>query len=179
LRCKALIAAITDDSPAELHQVAMRGGQLALDAFSVAPAAALRACNARLATREIRLVQLEGRPYYWCVEAPERTLLVSATDGGVPGRTLIYVDPHSAAPVLAYDASGRWYRWLFHGLHSLDFAWLYRARPLWDIVVLTLMGGGLLLSATGVWIGVKWLARQARAGERRRRAERARSAPAP
>ena len=39
-------------------------------------------------------------------------------------------------------------RWLYHGLHSLDFPWLYNYRPLWDIVVITLMFGGTALCVT-------------------------------
>jgi hypothetical protein len=77
-------------------------------------------------------------------------------------RTLIYIDPHTGAPVKAYDVSGRWYRWLFHGLHSLDFGALYGLRPLWDLLVLPLMLGGVAVSVTGTWIGYKWLKRKVR-----------------
>ena len=27
-------------------------------------------------------------------------------------------------------------RWLYHGLHSLDFPFLYARRPLWDVVMI-------------------------------------------
>jgi hypothetical protein len=36
-------------------------------------------------------------------------------------------------------------RWLYRGLHSLDFPWLYNHRPAWDIVVITLMLAGAAL----------------------------------
>jgi len=39
-------------------------------------------------------------------------------------------------------------RWLYHGLHSLDFPILHTRRPLWDIVVIALSLGGLVVSAT-------------------------------
>jgi hypothetical protein len=39
-------------------------------------------------------------------------------------------------------------RWLYHGLHSLDFPFLYYRRPLWDIVVIVLSIGGLIVSAS-------------------------------
>lgn len=77
-------------------------------------------------------------------------------------RTLVYIDPHTGTPEKAYDTSGRWYRWLFHGLHSLDFAGLYGVRPLWDLIVLPLMLGGVAVSVTGTWIGYKWLKRKVR-----------------
>jgi hypothetical protein len=39
---------------------------------------------------------------------------------------------------------------LYHGLHSLDFPWLYKYRPLWDIVVITLMLGCTALCVTSL-----------------------------
>jgi uncharacterized iron-regulated membrane protein len=214
---------LTDDTPDGSHQVVMRGGELDLTAFAAAPATVLAACNVAITTKELRLVQLRGEPYYWCVESPRRSRLVSGRHGRVaesvatlpvdvltaaarsllpehaiaesrlletydsyyypgwydklvngaskrlpvlrvtfddPTRTTVYIDPASAAPVLAYDTSARWYRWLFHGLHSLDFGRLYRARPLWDLIVLPLMLGGAVLSASGLWVGVRWLKRK-------------------
>ncbi len=41
-------------------------------------------------------------------------------------------------------------RWLYHGLHSLDFPWLYNYRPAWDIVVITFMLGGTALCVTSL-----------------------------
>jgi hypothetical protein len=43
---------------------------------------------------------------------------------------------------------GRWNRWLYHGLHNLDFPIWYYRRPLWDIGMILLSVGGLVLSAT-------------------------------
>jgi hypothetical protein len=215
----------TDDSPDGAQIARMSGDALDLAAFVVPPATAAAACGAQLDVKELRLVQLGGTPYYYCVETPHRSALFAADGRGngaafasfppdalldaaraiLPGvplasaelldaydayyypgwedklendgakrlpvlkivfadseRTLVYVDPHSGTPVKAYDASGRRYRWLFHGLHNLDFGRLYAARPLWDLVVLPLMLGGLAVSVTGTWIGYKWLQRKLR-----------------
>ena len=46
-------------------------------------------------------------------------------------------------------------RWLYNGLHSLDFAFWYNRRPLWDIGVLTLMLGGLASSTIGLYLGIR------------------------
>ena len=56
-------------------------------------------------------------------------------------RTRYYIDPKTARIVGNYSARNWVSRWLYHGLHSLDFPWLYNYRPLWDIVVITLMLG--------------------------------------
>jgi hypothetical protein len=61
-----------------------------------------------------------------------------------------YIDPKTARVVGSYDARNWVNRWLYHGLHSLDFPWLYKHRPLWDIVVITLMLGGTALSVTSI-----------------------------
>jgi hypothetical protein len=54
-------------------------------------------------------------------------------------------------------------RWLYHGLHSLDFPFLYHARPAWDIVVVALSLGGIALSITTMWPAWRRLRRNARA----------------
>jgi hypothetical protein len=50
-------------------------------------------------------------------------------------------------------------RWLYHGLHSLDFPGLSDRRPAWDLVVLTFMIGGTVLSITAVALAWKVLCR--------------------
>jgi uncharacterized iron-regulated membrane protein len=64
--------------------------------------------------------------------------------------TRYYIDPKTATVVGQYSARGWVNRWLYHGLHSLDFPWLYKYRPLWDIVVIGLMLGGTALCATSL-----------------------------
>jgi hypothetical protein len=58
-------------------------------------------------------------------------------------------------------------RWLYHGLHSLDFPFLYYRRPLWDIVVILLSLGGLVLSVTTVAPAYHRVRRLTRLGARR------------
>ena len=40
-----------------------------------------------------------------------------------------YIDPRTARIVGSYNAADWSSRWLYHGLHSLDFPWLYNHRP--------------------------------------------------
>jgi len=71
-----------------------------------------------------------------------------------PQHTQIYIDQKTGRVVAEHsDASSFMTRWLYHGLHSLDFPWLYNYRPAWDIVVLSLMLGGLWLCVTSVQLG--------------------------
>ncbi len=65
--------------------------------------------------------------------------------------TQVYIDQRTGRVVAQHsDRSSFLRRWLYHGLHSFDFPWLYSYRPAWDIVVLALMAGGLWLSVTSI-----------------------------
>ena len=76
---------------------------------------------------------------------PLPVLLVTVADDA---RSRFYIDPRTARIVGAYSSRDWVSRWLYHGLHSLDFPWLYRRRPLWDVVMILLMLGGMALSVT-------------------------------
>lgn len=58
------------------------------------------------------------------------------------------IDPYRGAIARKEERLTRLNRWLYHGLHSLDFPFLYYRRPLWDIVVIGLSLGGVALSVT-------------------------------
>jgi len=80
-----------------------------------------------------------------------------------PKRTWLYFDPQLGAVAQKEETRSRIERWLYNGLHSLDFPYLYQSRPAWDITVIVLSLGGCLLSFTAVWLawrrmarGVKW-----------------------
>jgi hypothetical protein len=64
--------------------------------------------------------------------------------------TRFYIDPRTAQVVGSYNDSAWVNRWLYNGLHSLNFPWLYNYRPLWDIVVITFMLGGTALCVTSL-----------------------------
>lgn len=81
-----------------------------------------------------------------------------------PGRTTAYLDPATGRIAGLTHRLARLDRWLFNGLHSLDFGFWYDKRPLWDIAVIALSLGGLATSGIGMWLGFRrmrrWLARR-------------------
>jgi hypothetical protein len=77
-----------------------------------------------------------------------------------PAGTTFYIDPRTGRIIAAYSSAMWAERWVYHGLHSMNLPWLYKHRPAWDIVVLTLMLGGTALSITSVIIGWQLLRRQ-------------------
>ncbi len=82
--------------------------------------------------------------------------------------TRYYIDPRTARIVSTYRSTDWTERWLYHGLHSLDFPWLYASRPSWDVLVIFFMLGGTALAVTAIvlaWRVVKRMYRSAAVDE--------------
>jgi len=99
-----------------------------------------------------------------------RALPVLRVQYGDEVRTALYLDPSRGAIVQKTDDTRRLRRWLYQGLHSLDFPFLYYRRPLWDVVVIVLSLGGLALSATTLLPGWRRLRRNVVSGLSRTKA---------
>jgi hypothetical protein len=107
---------------------------------------------------EIRI--LEQYDLYYLDRTRQRPLpvllvLINDTD-----HTRYYVDPASARVVGTYSGRNWVNRWLYTGLHSLNFPFLYNHRPLWDIVVITFMAGGTALCVTSLVLAWRVLGRK-------------------
>ncbi len=74
-------------------------------------------------------------------------------------RTWLYLDPALGRIVHREQRRSRVDRWLYRGLHRLDFPGLYHRRPLWDIVVIVLLLGGLFSAASSFVPAAKRLRR--------------------
>jgi uncharacterized iron-regulated membrane protein len=70
-------------------------------------------------------------------------------------QTRYYLDPNTGALVQQADSTGRWRRWLFSGLHRLDFAEWMRSRPLRDVLMWLTLLGGFAVSVTGVYLAFR------------------------
>jgi uncharacterized iron-regulated membrane protein len=89
-------------------------------------------------------------------QAPLPVLRVKFSD---PMQTWLYINPADSSILSEVHRLSRAERWLYNGLHSLDFAFWYSKRPLWDIGVILLCLGGLATSLFGLYLGVKRLVR--------------------
>ena len=72
-------------------------------------------------------------------------------------QTWLYIDPHTGSIARRYDTYGRGWRYVMNGLHTWDFL---RYRPLWDIFMLVMCAGGLLLSSSAIVLSLRrfgWL----------------------
>ena len=74
-------------------------------------------------------------------------------------QTWVYVDPEMSQVLAQIHRLNRVERWLYNGLHSLDFSFWYDRRPLWDIGMITLCLGGLASSGIGLFLGIKRVGR--------------------
>jgi hypothetical protein len=77
-------------------------------------------------------------------------------------RTWLYLDPRRGVLVRKEESLSRLNRWLYHGLHSFDFPFLYYRRPLWDAVVIALSLGGLISAVTALFPAWRRLRRHVR-----------------
>jgi hypothetical protein len=93
-------------------------------------------------------VWLQEYDGYYYDPRGSRTLPVLRVRYADANATWLYLDPARGGVVQRSVKVTRLRRWLYQGLHSLDFPFLYFHRPLWDIVVIVLSIGGTILSLT-------------------------------
>src|SRR5712691_2786306 len=103
--------------------------------------------------RIVEAVRLADYDAYYYDREWRKPLPVLRVKFDDPGKTWLYIDPARGAVISRFDRWLRFDRWVYHGLHSLDFPFLWRYRPWWDVVVIVLLAGGLALSVTGVMMG--------------------------
>jgi uncharacterized iron-regulated membrane protein len=106
--------------------------------------------------------QLTKADSYWYSHHTDRPLPVLRIMFADEARTWYHIHPQTGQILGRVDAGGRLYRWLFNGLHSLDFGPLIRNRPAWDVVVWSLSAIGAIVAVTGVVIAWRRLAHKFR-----------------
>ena len=112
-------------------------------------------------------VWLEEYDAYYYDRHGARPLPVLRVRYDDPLRTWLYLDPQRGVIVRKEERLSRVNRWLYHGLHSLDFPFLYYRRPLWDVVMIVLSLGGIVLSASTMAQAWRRLRRHARRAARK------------
>ena len=107
---------------------------------------------------EIRVI--DQYDAYYLDRRRQRPLPVILARLNDPEQSRYYIDPKTGRVAGNYSASNWVSRWIYHGLHSFDFPWLYNYRPLWDIVVITFMVGGTALCVTSLILAWRVLGRK-------------------
>ncbi|MCU0758034.1 MAG: PepSY domain-containing protein [Steroidobacteraceae bacterium] len=101
--------------------------------------------------------------YYYARKERAQPLPALRVELGDARRTWLYLEPASGRLFLRSDQGTRTRRWLYNGLHSLDFPFLLARERLWEVVIWLLSLCGLALSVTSTVIAWKWLRRRSRA----------------
>lgn len=87
----------------------------------------------------------------------ERDFPVLRVQFQLKDETTFYAVPANGELAEHVDSISKWNRWLFNGLHQLDFAQAVRRRPMWDMLVASLCVLGAMLSTTGLLLGARRL----------------------
>ncbi len=170
----------TNASGLEIDRTALTGGRVDLASYPSLDGPALTALVAPRVIKEIgfqriqaavpdrRIVErtmLEDYDSYYYSRSGQTVLPVLRIKFDDPMRTWIYIDPRTSSIVAEVHKYSRVERWLYNGLHSLDFAFWYSRRPLWDIGMIVLLLGGLTSSSLGLYLGMRRLVRGVRPPE--------------
>jgi len=155
------LAALDDAHESELVQ--FRGGLFLADAARLVSLTdgrrvtgvdgdeIIRAVTSAGGTAPVRdITRLDRYDAYYYDRDGELPLPVVRVRYGDPQQTWLYVDAVRGTPLRKEERLTRLNRWLYHGLHSLDFPFLYYRRPLWDFVVIALSVAGLALAVTTI-----------------------------
>jgi hypothetical protein len=137
---------VTPDESGKLSEIELTKEELVSAVKKAWPEAKIKTAD-KVATDDVYNQLREG-------SMPPNTLRVVLDS---ESQTWVHVDMDTGKIVSVMDQGRRNYRWLFNGLHSLDFPGLANHRPLWDAVILFLLTVGFIFSLTGAVIGVKRL----------------------
>jgi hypothetical protein len=113
--------------------------------------ARLEAAVPEAAIRDWELLQ--GYDSYYYSRAGQLPLPVLRVRFEDPAETWVYADPEMSQMLGALPRLARLERWLYNGLHSLDFAFWYNSAA-WDVGMIVLLLGGLATSTIGLLVGL-------------------------
>jgi hypothetical protein len=93
--------------------------------------------------------------------AVQRVLPVLRVRYSDPEKTWLYIDPHHGTVAYREDRVTRVRRWLYNGLHSFDFPYIYDNRLVRDVLMILMSIGCLVLSVTTLLPAFRRLRRHA------------------
>ena len=109
-------------------------------------------------TASASILVSEDAYYYSTRSSPASLPVIRVLTGGTrPLR--FYLDPVSGRLINKIDSGGKSFRWWHSALHTFDFAAITRSEWFRNGLMLPLLLGAALVSATGVWLGIRRLTR--------------------
>ena len=104
--------------------------------------------------------------YYYSHHDRHRPLPALRVEFDDPEATWFHVDLSTGQILERLTDRRRLERWIFNGLHTLDFTLLIDHRPAWDLVMISLCSGLFVFSVTSVVIAAQYLRRKTRSFDR-------------
>ena len=95
--------------------------------------------------------------YYYSHHGSDRPLPVYKMELDDKEKTWVYINAHTGEWIFSKTSKQRVQRWLYNGLHSLDFLFLIERRPLWDLTVITLCLLGAVMAFSSIMVAFKRL----------------------
>ncbi len=81
--------------------------------------------------------------------------------------TSMYINPKTGEVLKSFNTNGRWRRWLYRSLHTLDFPFLKKHDWLRKFLLLLLSVGGTVVSVSGFVLGINWVRKRKRKVQRK------------
>lgn len=113
-------------------------------------------CNANKAIVKTSLLE-SFDSYYYSHHGSNRPLPVYKIELNDESKTWVYINASTGEWIFSKTLKQRVKRWLYNGLHSLDFLFLIEHRPLWDIIVIVLCVQGAFMSFSSIVIAYRRL----------------------
>lgn len=117
-------------------------------------------------TIEIELMQEYDN--YYCSTSGKSELPIYRIKANDPDKSIIYVSP-TTGYTRYYNTSGRVKKWIYPAFHSLRFKFFANHPTFRMVLMMILVLGGSIVSATGVWMGIKYYYRAYRRMSKRKR----------
>jgi len=99
--------------------------------------------------------------YYYSRDG-QRPLPVLRVKFDDPVKTWVYIDATMSQQVAAIHRLDRFERWIYNGLHSLDFSFWYYNAPAWYTGMILLSLGGTAVCVLGMYLGFTRMGRGTR-----------------
>ena len=100
--------------------------------------------------------------YYYSHHGSYRPLPAYKIELDDEEKTWVYINAGTGEWIFSKTSRQRVQRWLYNGLHSLDFLFLIERRPLWDLTVITLCLLVALMAFSAIMLTFKHLRRKLR-----------------
>jgi hypothetical protein len=111
--------------------------------------------------RPVSVERLERYDRYWYgtgdPRQDSRPLPVLRVAFDDPAQTWLHIDPATGVVLNTMGSGSRSYRWVFAALHRFDLPWLLVWHPLREGLVWLLSAAGLVVSVSGIVVGLRHL----------------------